>query len=100
LAFAYPAACPNAQGVIGVSLFMGGGTRHPTHLVGFRDGGAWRLVVTRASTNGPTGGAWGDFVVCRRHQPQTSEWVASGFTMQGGTDRRNVEPQYVHFGIG
>jgi hypothetical protein len=100
LAFAYPAACPNAQGVIGVSLFMGGGTRNPAHLVGFRDGGAWRLAVTRASTNGPAGGAWGDYVACRRHHPQTSEWVASGFTMQGGTDRRNVEPQYVHFGIG
>src|SRR3954470_15203664 len=99
-AYAYPAACPNAQGVIGVSLFMGGGSRNPTHLVGFRDGGAWRLAVARAGSNGPTGGAWGDYLACRRHHPQTSEWVASGYTMQGGTARQNVEPQYVHFGIG
>jgi hypothetical protein len=99
-AFAYPAACPNAAGVLGVSLFFGGGTRHPTHVVGFRDGNVWRLVITRASTNGPTGGAWGDYLSCRRHAPESSEWVASGFTLQGGTDRRNVEPQYVHFGIG
>ncbi len=99
-AFAYPAACPNAQGVVGVSLFMGGGTRHPSHVVGFRDGGAWRLVITRSGTNGPAGGAWGDYLSCKRHQPQASEWVASGYTMQGGSDRRNVEPQYVHFGIG
>ena len=82
-AFAYPAACPNAQGVVGVSLFFGGGTRHPSHVVGFRDGDAWRLVVTRSSTHGPNGGAWGDYVWCTRHQPQTSEWVASGFTLQG-----------------
>lgn len=99
-AFAYPAACPNAQGVIGVSLFFGGGPRHPAHVVGFRDGGVWRLVITRAGTNGPPGGAWGDYLSCRRHQPVSSEWVASGYTMQGGTDRRNVEPQYVHFGVG
>jgi hypothetical protein len=99
-AFAYPAACPNAAGVLGVSLFFGGGTRHPTHVVGFRDGNEWRLVITRASTNGPTGGTWGDYLSCRRHAPESSEWVASGFTLQGGTDRRNVEPQYVHFGIG
>jgi hypothetical protein len=99
-AYAYPSACPNAQGVVGVSLFFGGGTRHPAHVVGFRDGDAWRLVITRSSTHGPTNGAWGDYLWCLRHQPQASEWVASGYTLQGGTDRRNVEPQYVHFGIG
>ena len=22
------------------------------------------------------------------------------YTLQGGSDRRNIEPQYVHFGIG
>jgi hypothetical protein len=99
-AFAYPAACPNAQGVVGVSLFFGGGTRHPSHVVGFRDGEAWRLVITRSSTHGPSGGTWGDYLSCKRYQPQTSEWVASGYTLQGGTDRRNVAPQYVRFGIG
>jgi len=99
-AFAYPAACPNAQGVVGVSLAMGGGTRHPAHVVGFRDGNVWRLVITRSSTHGPPGGAWGDYLTCKRHQPQSAEWVASGATLQGGTDRRNVEPQYVRFGIG
>lgn len=99
-AFAYPAACPNTQGVLGVSLFFGGGSRHPAHVVGFRDGGDWRLVLSRSGTHGPTGGAWGDYLSCKRHHPQSSEWVAAGYTMQGGTDRRNVEPQYVHFGIG
>lgn len=99
-AFAYPAACPNAQGVVGVSLFWGGGTRHPSHVVGFRDAGAWRLAITRSSTHGPSGGAWGDYLSCQRQHPLSSEWVASGYTLQGGTERRNVEPQFVHFGIG
>ncbi len=99
-AFAYPAACPNAQGVVGVSLFYGGGSRHPSHVVGFRDGAQWRLLQTRQSTHGPSGGTWGDYLSCKRMYPTTSEWVASGYTLQGGTDRRNVEPQFVHFGIG
>lgn len=99
-AFAYPAACPNAQGVIGVSLFLGGGTRHPSHVVGFRDGGEWRLVITRQSTQGPDTGTWGDYLTCHRHHPVESDWVASGYTLQGGGDRSAVEPQYVQFGIG
>lgn len=98
-AFAYPAASPNAQGVVGVSLFFGGGPQHPGHIVGFRDGGAWRLVFSRAGTHSPPTPAWGDYLSCRRYYPQSSEWVASGYTLQGGTDRRHVEPQYVHFGI-
>ncbi len=99
-AFAYPAACPNAAGVLGVSMFFGGGARHASHVVGFRDGPDWRLVITRSGTHGPPGGAWGDYLSCRAHAPRNTEWVASGFTLQGGTDRRNVEPQYVHFGVG
>ena len=99
-AYAYPAACPNANGVLGVSLFYGGGDRHPAHVVGFRDGTAWRLVITRSSTDGPPGGAWGDYLSCRRYAPDSSDWVASGFTLQGGTARQNVEPRYVRFGIG
>ncbi|MFF5443684.1 hypothetical protein [Streptomyces sp. NPDC012888] len=99
-AYAYPAACPNSAGVVGVSLMTGGGPRHPSHVVGFRDGAEWRLKTARAGTHGPAPGKWGDYLTCRRHHPDTSEWVASGYTLQGGTDRRNTEPQYVHFGIG
>ncbi|MFD7322942.1 hypothetical protein ACFV9D_17915 [Streptomyces sp. NPDC059875] len=100
-AFAYPAACPNAAGVVGVSLFIGGGPRNPSHVVGFRDGGDWRLTITRAGTNGPAeADAWGDYLTCHRHNPNSAEWVASGYTLQNGTGRKNVEPQYVHFGIG
>ena len=98
-AFAYPAACPNSQGVVGVSMFFGGGAHHPSHVVGFRDGAGWQLVLSRAGTHG-SAGRWGDYVSCARYHPQSSEWVAAGFTLQGGTDRQNIEPQYVRFGIG
>src|SRR3712207_9505559 len=50
-AFAYPAACPNVNGVLGVSLFFGGGDRQPAHVVGFRDGAEWRLAITAQSTH-------------------------------------------------
>jgi hypothetical protein len=99
-AFAYPAASPNANGILGVTMLFGGGTRHPAHVVGFRDGAAWRLVISRSGTHGPSAGAWGDYLSCRPYAPRPAEWVASGFTLQGGTDRRHVEPQYVHFGVG
>lgn len=78
-------------------MFFGGGARHPCHVVGVRDGSAWRLVITRSSTNGPSGNRWGDYVTVHPHSPDSSTWVATGYTMQGGTDRRNVEPQYVQF---
>lgn len=99
-AWAYAAACPNSDGVVGVALFSGGGASDPTHSVGFLDGTQWNLVISRASTHGPAGGSWGDYLSCRLADPDTTEWVASGYTLQGGTDRRFVEPQYVQFGIG
>jgi hypothetical protein len=53
-AFAYPDAYPNEEGDVGVTVFRGGGTRYPGHVVGFRDdtAGAWRLRTTRDSSMG------------------------------------------------
>jgi len=98
-AFAYPAAAPNAQGVLGVTMFFGGGPRHPGHVVGFLDGNSWRLILTAVSSHGPADGKWGDYLDCRRHNPNGNTWVAAGFTLQGGQDRKNVEPRYVQFAL-
>lgn len=98
-AWAYPAACSNDRGDVGITLFYGGGTYNPTHCVGIRDAYApLSLAATRASSNGPAGGAWGDYLTCRRHSPDGLTWTASGYTMQGGNQRANVEPLYAHFG--
>jgi DNA replication protein DnaC len=48
--------------------------------------------------DGPADGKWGDYLSCRRHSPQTNTWVAVEFTLQGGGERTNIEPRYVHFG--
>ena len=99
-AFAYPAACPNDRGHVGVTMFFGGGTFNPSHVVGIWDdlSNGWQLVFSRQGTNGAPSGFWGDYINCRRHSPDGFTWIASGYTLQGGTERRNIEPQYVHFG--
>jgi hypothetical protein len=96
-AWAYPAAAPNSAGQVGISAFFGGGPRHPTHVVGVRTATAWDTVVTATSTHGPADQSWGDYLSCVAHHSTASNWVASGYTLQGGTDRRNIEPRYVQF---
>lgn len=96
-AWCYPAASPNAAGQIGFSAFYGGGSRHPAHVVGVRAGNSWDAIITRSSSHGPIDRAWGDYVSCVAHFDVSNQWVASGHTLQGGTERRNIEPRYVEF---
>ena len=99
-AWAYPAACPNTDGVLGVSLFFGGGgISHPAHVVGFLESGQWILATSRVSTHGPADAKWGDYLSCGAKDPDARQWVASGYTLQGGSDRLSIEPQYVHFEV-
>jgi hypothetical protein len=96
--WAYPAAAPNSAGQVGFSAFYGGSTNHhPAHAVGVRDATAWSTVLTASSTNDPATAAWGDYLSCVAHFNTTTHWVASGYTLQGGTARTNVEPRYVEF---
>lgn len=96
-AWAYPAAASNASGQVGISAFFGGGTRHPGHVVGVRTATAWDTVLTRVSSHGPTDQSWGDYLSCVASFPTSSNWVASGYTLQGGSERRNIEPRCVEF---
>jgi hypothetical protein len=100
VAFAYPATCPNANGTVGISLFQGGGATDPMHIVGFLDGSSWVLQGTIVSANAPIGGIWGDYLSCVTHDPNALDWVATGFSLQGGIGAQFVEPQYVRFGVG
>jgi hypothetical protein len=100
-AFAYPDTSPNNAGEVGVTLFRGGGTKHPSHLVGVWDQSAarWRLKVAKSGTNGPADAKWGDYLTCRPHWPDGTGWLASGFTLQGGATFDRIAPQVVHFTI-
>jgi hypothetical protein len=97
-AWAYPAAAPSKRGRIGMTAFFGGPT-HPAHVVGTLDvnGRAWSTRTTATSTDGPSEGKWGDYLVIRAHPTRPSSWLAAGYTLQGGRDRRNVEPRVVAF---
>ncbi len=100
-AWAYPAAAANSRGHVGISAFFGGGSwGHPAHIVGIWDdySNGWDIRVARYSTNGPTGGRWGDYLSCRRHTPDDLTWIASGYVIRGGTDREDIMPGVVHFG--
>ena len=96
--WAYPAAAANNAGQVGVSAFYGGlANHHPAHVVGVRTATAWDTMLTATSTNDPASAAWGDYLSCVRHSPTMANWVASGYTLQGGTARTNVVPRYVEF---
>ena len=100
-AYAYPDACPNSAGEIGICLFRGGGTMNPGHVVGVMDRatGGWQLAATRDGTNGPADNVWGDYLTCRRDSTNPAHWVATGYTMQGGGTRNFTEPRYVRFSV-
>lgn len=99
-AWAYPAAATNAQGQVGISAFYGGGTRHPGHVVGALTAqNTWDTVLAAVSTDGPPNQAWGDYLSCVQHHASVAQWVAAGYTLRGGTARRNIEPRYVHFRV-
>jgi hypothetical protein len=100
VAWAYPSTCPNVNGRVGISLFYGGGgVKHPVHVVGFLEGVNWVFAATRASTHEPFTGRWGDYCGCETHHPDATEWVAAGYTLQGGSSLNAVEPVYARFGV-
>ncbi len=100
-AWAYPAASSNERGELAFTAFYGGSAVHPSHIVGLRDegGSTWRAQYACAGGSSPATPAWGDYLTCRTHAPYGHTWVASGYTLQGGSARKNIEPRYVHFGF-
>jgi hypothetical protein len=98
-AYGYPAGCPSDAGEVGISLFRGGNTINPDHLVGVWNDATqtWELQVTASGTNGPVDDKWGDYLACRRLAPDGSSWIASGYTLQGGSSRTDIEPRVVVF---
>jgi hypothetical protein len=82
-----------------LAAFFGGGGGHPAHVVGILDerNGTWSTKRTAVSTHGPSQGKWGDYLTVQPHVRRPTSLVASGFTLQGGQDRRNIEPRVVVF---
>lgn len=109
--WAYPALAPSVSGRVGMAAYFGAGSR-PALAVGSltgypaRAGGgggaggappSWDMATVATSTHVPTDGKWGDYLTVRPHPTLRSSWVAAGATLQGGTNRRNIEPRVVVF---
>lgn len=98
-AYAYPDACPNIDGDVAITLFRGGGTLFPSHVVGVWEPTttSWSLQGIQNGTHGPSDETWGDYLTCRRHTSTEQNWLAIGFTLQGGGGRTNIQPCIAHF---
>ena len=98
-AWAYPAAAPNAEGVVGFTAFYGGDDRNPGHVVGARDdaGPSWPCVYSQQGAHSPGDGKWGDYLNCRSQEPEGDAWVAAGYTLEGQGGPQDVVPRVVRF---
>lgn len=98
-AWAYPASAPHRRGGVGLAAFFGGPTTFPTFTVGAWDepGAQWRTRSVATSTHSPPDQAWGDYITVRRHIRRSTSWLAAGFSLQGGSSRRHIEPEVVTF---
>lgn len=103
-AWAYPALAPTVSGRVGMAAYFGGQSR-PALAVGSLSGfplrvgavPAWDMATVSTSSHSPTDGKWGDYLTIRAHPTRRTSWVAVGSTLQGGTNRRNLEPRVVVF---
>jgi hypothetical protein len=106
-AWMYGYTTPDKQGNIGIQAFFGGGKYNPSIAVGFANDLAarnpWHLIPLVNGTDGPAGASfmepssWGDFVRIRPSYDNSSKWVGSGWTLQGGHQANNIEPRFFEF---
>ena len=102
-ATAYANLSTNASNEVGISYIIGGGPRHPSHMVGVLTGTRKDLLVSageRSPEQDEGKGEWGDYLAVRRVFPNQKLFAASGFTMKGQGDgsNRDVTPRFVVFG--
>jgi hypothetical protein len=100
-AWAYPATAVSRAGAVGLAAYFTGPTQ-PALAVGVLGGTgasrAWSMTTAATSTHPPARGTWGDYLTVRAHPTRRTSWVAAGCVLDGGSDRRFVEPKVVVFG--
>ena len=95
----FPTAGVNSAGQVGLSFFYGGGPIFVNHGIGTIDLATFRWSLRRAfgGTNGPADNKWGDYLSCRSDPNDKCGWISSGFTLNGGQGRRDIQPHIVYF---
>lgn len=96
--YAYPAAAPNADGRVAIGVHFGDDPSHAVGVLGTAtDPLAWDLVTTATGTDSPASNRWGDYTSVRVHGADPLSWVATGFTLDGGTARQDIVTRYLEF---
>ena len=102
----YAALATNGADEVGISYFLGGGTRFPTLIVGVLSG-VRREAEVDTSQRGPLAEAdgshhWGDYLAVRQAFPNTKLFAATGYLMKGkgsgDGSNRDCTPRFVLFG--
>jgi len=105
-ATAYPALATNGANEVGISYFIGGGTRFPTLVAGVLTNPRRETEVV-ASGRGPLADddgshQWGDYLALRPVFPERKLFASSGYVMKGGGSgdgsNRDCTPHFVIFG--
>jgi hypothetical protein len=105
-AMAYPAATPNSEGAVGLSLYFGGPKHYPSSAIGIlrKQDAGWGAVLTVLATGKNTPrcrrssgidnacGAYGDYVGVRPQVADPRGWYVAVHTPE---DEGDVEPKVV-----
>ena len=113
-AWMYGSVSPNGKGDLGIVAFYGGGKVNPSLAMGISENSnnnnnnnkndaaqlqsAWKMESVMRGTNDPSQNDWGDFLRIRPYTGSVVNWVASGYTLQGGSTEDFIEPVYLIFG--
>jgi hypothetical protein len=58
----------------------------------------WKMQPAMHGTNGPSHNDWGDYLRVRPYSGSNLNWIASGYTLQGGSTEDFIQPLYLVFG--
>ena len=109
-AWMYGSVSPNSKGDLGIVAFYGGGKVNPSLAIGISQNSnnnnndaaqlqsAWKMEPVMRGTNGPSENDWGDFLRIRPYSGSLVNWIATGYTLQGGSTEDFIEPVYLVFG--
>jgi hypothetical protein len=93
----------NQNGEVAIGFFEMGGSKNPQFWIGVdttTQGSQFDIQNVKTSSTGPsTTNQWGDYVRVKPQIPFNGQWLASGYTLQGGGAGSNVEILNVHFGV-
>jgi len=97
-AWAYPSVGLNRRGDVGITAFTGGPSEAITHTVGhLGPDGTWQMKAAAVSSHDPRNAAWGDYLDIQPDPTRRTYWMATGFTLQGGSARSDIVPHVVTF---